>query len=382
MLAAVPVIMAVSPATIGVVVSLYALAWLAIQHRPLASIVVWKAPMFLLVLGVALLGSLSAAWAIDGALALNKALKFGLVCLPLVWVAALLVVLDKSVATNAKTLLLGCLLGALLLAVQTFGNVVLRSIFTGALAVPPAIKTNVPAAALAILAWLIPQLCAELSRPWRVLGGITLMVIASAVFAGDGMAPRLAFVVGGITFWCARLKPRLCALGLAAGVMLTHGLAPQLLSLPILTGGISDHSLQHRVDVWALVGDLIAERPLLGFGFSNSGKIPAQPGILPLTGEPRVIPMYPHNVLLQVQLELGLPGLVFFYACLGYLLWRLMDYPPTARAAGLALIAAALSIWCVGYPLWRSTWLAWLIFAAIALNATVPLLASRACRES
>ena len=130
------------------------------------------------------------------------------------------------------------------------------------------------------------------------------------------------------------------------------------------------------------MGDLIAERPLLGFGFSNSGKIPAQPGILPLTGEPRVIPMYPHNVLLQVQLELGLPGLVVFYACLGYLLWRLMDYPPTARAAGLALIAAALSIWCVGYPLWRSTWLAWLIFAAIALNATVPHLASRACRES
>jgi O-antigen ligase len=136
------------------------------------------------------------------------------------------------------------------------------------------------------------------------------------------------------------------------------------------------------MEVWALAGELIAERPLLGYGFSNSGVIPARPGTFPLTGQPRVIPMYPHNVLLQAQLELGAPGLLFFYGGLGYLLWRLMTYPRTARAAGLALIAAAMSVWCVGYPLWRSTWLAWLIFTAIALNASTALQAARACRES
>lgn len=382
MLAAVPIIMALSPATIGVVVSLYALGWLAIHHQHLAWRVVWNVPMSLVVLSVVLLGLLSATWAVDSALALNKALKFGLVCLPLVWVAALLTGLDKPVERYAKAVLVGCLLGALLLAMRTFGDGVLRTVFSSELALSVASKTNVPAAALAILAWLIPQFMADLPRPWRVLGASALVLIGISVFAGDGSAPRVAFVVGGLMSVGARIKPRLCAIGLAVAVVLTHALAPHLLSLPTLSDRITDRSLQHRIEIWALAGDLIAERPLLGFGFSNSGRIPAQAGVLPLTGERRAVPLYPHNVLLQAQLELGVPGVVLFYGCLGYLLWRLLDYPPAARAAGLAVVAAALSVWCVGYPLWRSTWIAWLLFVAIALNATIPRLAFRACRGS
>jgi hypothetical protein len=37
------------------------------------------------------------------------------------------------------------------------------------------------------------------------------------------------------------------------------------------------------------------------------------------------------------------------------------------------MLGAALSVWSVGYPLWRSTWLAWVLFVAVALVSTCRL---------
>jgi O-antigen ligase len=209
---------------------------------------------------------------------------------------------------------------------------------------------------------------------------VVLALIGLSAFAGDGSAPRLAFAAGGAMYVAAYWLPRASAVLLVAALVMIQVSAPRLLStdLPRTT---SDHSLWHRMEVWALAGELIAARPLLGYGFSNSSVIPAQAGTLPLTGERRVIPMYPHNVLLQVRLELGIPGVMGFYGALVYVLWRLMAFPALVRAAGLAMVAAALSVWCVGYPLWRSTWLAWLWFGAIAWSAiTEPEV--RACPAS
>ena len=40
------------------------------------------------------------------------------------------------------------------------------------------------------------------------------------------------------------------------------------------------------------------------------------------------------------------------------------------RAAGLAVLAAALGVWLVGYPFSRGHWVGWLCFVAVAYTAT------------
>jgi malonyl CoA-acyl carrier protein transacylase len=82
-----------------------------------------------------------------------------------------------------------------------------------------------------------------------------------------------------------------------------------------------------------------------------------------------------HNVLLQVQLEQGVPGVLFFYAALAFVLWQLHRQPTLPRAVGATLLATGLSIWVVGYPLTRGHWVGWLCFTGIAFTAAAPAMA-------
>lgn len=360
-----PGLMALSPATVGVFVPLYALLWLGFRPQRIAWWHAARSPLSLLVMAIVAWGALSSLWAVDGSLALEKSLKFGLVCLPPLWAAQILRARGTDAPACARLFLWGMITGTGLLAWQTFGDVVLRDLLLGRHTPIAAIKTNVPGAALAILAWALPLARAHLSGPPRWLCLLVMVVVGVCTLAGDGLAPVLAFVAGAFCFLLARLTPLACATLIMAGVMAAHVAAPRLQSLDLARQ--VEPSIQHRMDIWALAGELSAQRPWGGFGFSNSGAIPAQQGSMPLTGMPREFPLYPHNILMQVQLELGIPGILLFYAFLALLLRRAIELPSAARSTSLALIASALAVWLVGYPLWRSTWVCWLLLCSAAL---------------
>ena len=360
LLAITPGLMAVSPATVGVFVPLYALVWLGFQPQRSSWWQVARSPFSLLIVAVVAWGALSSAWAIDESLALEKSLKFGLVCLPPLWAVQLLRLRGIDTAGAARLFLWGMIAGAALLSWQTFGDVLLGRETQNA-----AVKTNVPGAALSILAWALPLARVHLAGALRGLSLLVIAIIGICTVAGDGLAPVLAFLCGGLCFLFARIAPVACGTLILVGVMTAHIAAPRLQSLELSRG--LEPSIQHRMDIWALAGELSAQRPWRGFGFSNSGVIPTLEGTMALTGLPREFPLYPHNILMQVQLELGIPGVLLFYAFLALLIWHALKLPPDARSAGLALIASALAIWLVGYPLWRSTWVCWLLFCSLAL---------------
>ncbi|MBM4226575.1 MAG: hypothetical protein FJ164_02320 [Gammaproteobacteria bacterium] len=362
-----PGLMALSPATVGVFVPLYALIWLGFRPQRFVCWQAVRSPLSLLIMAVVAWGALSSLWAVDGSLALEKSLKFGLVCLPPLWAAQILRVRGTDAQVCARLFLWGMIAGTGLLAWQTFGDVLLRDPLLGRETLNAAIKTNVPGAALAILAWVLPLARSHLAGVQRWLCLLVMVVIGICTLAGDGLAPVLALTAGAFCFLLARLTPMTCAALVMTGVVAAHFAAPRLQSLDLARS--VEPSIQHRMDIWALAGELSAERPWGGYGFSNSGAIPAQQGAMTLTGLPREFPLYPHNILMQVQLELGIPGMLLFYAFLALLLKAAIALPPAARSAGLALIASALAIWLVGYPLWRSTWVCWLLFGAVALGS-------------
>lgn len=367
-----PPLAALSPSSLGVGIPLVCLALLLTPSvRPHLGRAL-LAPLSLLLVASVLLGFLSQLWALDAALAAKKSLKFALVALPSTWLALALTPTDREQQiAAARALGMGLAIAAGLLAWQTFGDVVLRDALLGRRTAIPGNKTNVPAAQLAILVWLLPAMLAPLGKRMQRAGTAILALVGVTVLAGAGLAPGLAFAVGGVTLGLAHRWPRLVAAALLTGVLALQGLAPRLMAIEQHLGVVADGSTRHRMDLWALAGEHIAKRPWLGFGLSNSDRIPELPGTMPLSGQRRVFPLYPHNVLMQVQLELGVPGMLLFYAILVELLRRCLAAPAPARASGLALIAATLSVWCVGYPLWRSAWLAWLLFCALALKASL-----------
>ena len=373
LLALIPPLAALSPSIVGVVMPLASLALLVVLLWRGRLRWHWHAPISVLLLAVVGLGLASTIWALDPALAQKKAIKFALVVLPPLWLALALAQIDRPEirARAALSLGFGMVLAALLLAWQTFGEVVLRDAVLGRSTPMPGNKTNVPAAQLAILVWTLPAALAAAGHRGRWLAGVTVVTVGVSVLAGEGLAPCVAFATGGLTLFFAARWPRLLAGLLLLGVLGFHIASPRLAAMEVQAQIIADNSIRHRMDIWALAGEYIAERPMLGYGFSNSDRIPAKYGQMTLSGAARVFPLYPHNVLMQVQVELGLPGMLLFYSVLVCLIWACLKAPPPLRASGLALITATLSVWCIGYPLWRSAWVGWLLFGAVGMLATI-----------
>lgn len=116
-------------------------------------------------------------------------------------------------------------------------------------------------------------------------------------------------------------------------------------------------SVTHRYRIWRFAADRAAERPFLGWGFNVSRSLPG--GHVQLAAGAELLPLHPHNAVLQIWLELGVPGLLL----LCVLLWRSF-LPPgwqaferrelLTRTLTVAVIFVAAS---VSFGIWQSWWL-------------------------
>jgi O-antigen ligase len=84
---------------------------------------------------------------------------------------------------------------------------------------------------------------------------------------------------------------------------------------------------------------------------------------LDLTGQ--VMPLHPHDAILQWWLELGLVGAVLG-AVLATFLWR---QAARSGAVPLALVAAAMPPLLLSFGIWQSWWLATLFLVAAFLRS-------------
>jgi exopolysaccharide production protein ExoQ len=205
-----------------------------------------------------------------------------------------------------------------------------------------------------------------------------------AVFHFVGSAAKAGFAVAVAAFVLSYLGGRHFARGaavVAVVVILTAPLSfPRLAQLPAFSQDAEQFkfSLWHRLQIWSFVGDRIAERPLLGWGLDASRAIPG--GTEEIRPGAQRLPLHPHNVALQVWLELGLPGALLF-AGLAAWLWLALaraDWPPSfaaAAAAGLTTVSFAV----LGtYGAWQEWWIATLSLVLFLVLAMARLARSAA----
>jgi O-antigen ligase len=140
-------------------------------------------------------------------------------------------------------------------------------------------------------------------------------------------------------------------------------------------------SSHHRMTIWGFTGRHIAEKPLWGWGMEASRAIPGadeevqvwrydSDGQRTNVGlkEP-LLPLHPHNAVLQVWLELGVPGAALLLAFLLVVLAAIARLPRIGRAAASGAVAGTFAIATVSFGFWQSWWQAsmWLAAAFLVL---------------
>ena len=166
------------------------------------------------------------------------------------------------------------------------------------------------------------------SRPLKAILMLTLVILfAETALAIGSRAGALAAVAGALSLALFRCRPRavliallsvVCTVLLSATIVVGHTLRDGFIAKAIAHLG---PSAEHRRIVWVFSSELAARRPLLGHGLGTSRSIPDGQRFILLDptqvrmgdydGYPiQLIPLHPHNLSIEVALELGVVGLV------------------------------------------------------------------------
>lgn len=228
-----------------------------------------------------------------------------------------------------------------------------------------------PAAAIAVRLW---------SRTAALF--VIALGVAAAV-SNDVLANVVALAAGFVAVIAALAAPRATLRAAGWGVIVLLLIAPFLAALipveaiydaveaaaPLETQRVIASSL-HRLAIWRATGlEAISCLPAgCGADYARIWNDSAPMVLVPGVAAPvSVIPIHPHNVFLQIWLELGLPGVaataLFFYFCLAALLRAQLSKAVSAAAAG-AFVAVIVSILVEG-----SLWQVWRL-AAMGLAAS------------
>jgi len=141
------------------------------------------------------------------------------------------------------------------------------------------------------------------------------------------------------------------------------------------------NSAHHRLTIWQFTGQRIADRPVLGWGVDAARTIPGGEEEVQVSRLPhgptdglleQLMPLHPHNAVLQWWMELGGVGVAMMLALLWTIVRRIETSAPDrfAAAAWGASFVAAFSISAVSYGFWQSWWQASLWLVATLCVAT------------
>ena len=138
------------------------------------------------------------------------------------------------------------------------------------------------------------------------------------------------------------------------------------------------HSAEHRIAIWSFTGRKIAQKPFLGWGMNSSKHIPGGKSYLfSETGKQygRALPLHPHNILFQLWLELGLPGIVVFLWIVAFITSKIINsnYSIIETAMIYGQIVVALVIASLSFGIWQAWWMATLWFSAGLMMLAIKL---------
>jgi O-antigen ligase len=239
---------------------------------------------------------------------------------------------------------------------------------------------------------MVPLLLGLWQGGARRLAVLQLLIGALAILVTSSLSAKialaLALVVGAGVFLVPRLRYLLLGLFAAAIIGLPAILPYHPDAATNCWLANEKASALHRLYIWDFAADRIAEHPFIGWGLDAARRIPG--GDTPVVvhrcdaeGRPTdrvpidsvVMPLHPHNAILQVWLELGGIGAALGFGALLLVLARAFAARAWRSRSAQAGFAAAcfggLSVALVSFGVWQE----WFLSALFMVAATATLAA-------
>lgn len=205
---------------------------------------------------------------------------------------------------------------------------------------------------------------------------LAVAVLAMTLLTGS-LTGMVALAAAGTVAVLGLVARRAALLAVIAAMLTGFAVAPLARILPD-TAIISSHvglplSALHRTMIWHFVASRAMEKPVLGWGLDASRALPGGNGQEMLTSKDvkllqQVLPLHPHNMFLQVWVELGAVGAVIAGGMLTALLAGMRGAGRWGGTVALPAMAAALVVSAISFGAWQSWWIATLgMFAAVML---------------
>lgn len=237
---------------------------------------------------------------------------------------------------------------------------------------------NRTASQVAILIWPLWLILDRRFGPIVAAAGVVLAAVA--LFGLDPDTPLITVLAGAIFLALAYVAPRIAQALMIAGVLVVALAIPLYPSiLPIVDStlsswNISDFTLRHRFAIWDFAATRMMEQPIFGWGLGTSRVVPGADGVVTqLSSGAETLPLHPHNALLQMWLELGIPGLLFALIAVVTILAKITRYISGRKelATALTVIFSATLTAELSFGIWQSWWLVFLwVLAALTIAIT------------
>lgn len=237
---------------------------------------------------------------------------------------------------------------------------------------------NAPAAILTLMIWPVSLNLWRRHRGAMVIAAFGLMALT--LYLMTYWTGLVSLVAGMIAALCVYAFKRRAGIALAVlfalGVATAPFLPATVLKPDAVVEAVGDvpPPLMHRLYIWEFAAERIAEHPIRGWGMNASRVIPGGKNVVQgKAWSGYVMPLHPHNAVLQVWLELGLPGALLF-GVIGVLVFLGIVRPHIARvqsAAAAGQAVTALALLSSSYGIWQSWWLAVLWISASLMVVTL-----------
>ena len=342
----------------------------------------WLVPIAFV--GLIVYGALTVFWSISPDRTLHTAIKL----IPIVaggWllIGAAAQLDERARQRTATALLIGGVIALVLIGIEVATDGLIQGLLRGEgfKTMGHILHLNRTGSQVAILIWPLWLILDRRFGPVAAAAGVVLAAVT--LFGLNPDTPLLTLLAGIIFLALAYAAPRIAQALMIAGVLAVALAIPLYpLILPILDSSllslnIDDFTLRHRFAIWDFAATRTMERPIFGWGLGASRAVPGAESIVEqLNSRAERLPLHPHNALLQLWLELGVPGILVALITVVTILVKITRYVSGRKELAMALtvIFSASLIAELSYGIWQSWWLAflWVLAALTIAIAGVP----------
>ena len=236
------------------------------------------------------------------------------------------------------------------------------------------ILKNVNRGLCAFTLFIWPFLAACTERGMAKKGWLMALPAMIGIMILHSLSAKLGLITSIAAFWglqrFPQTLPRLFVLLVAVFLLCFpyayHLLETEVFSIPVVQQHLAASGI-HRLHIWHVLLEQVAERPWLGWGIDTTRAMPLSVEQLQSINL-QVPPLHPHNPSIEIILEEGVIGLILSTAGILVLIREWIRMPlsePLYRATAGTLIVAYAFTGVASFGIWQHWWMASFCLAGV-----------------